>query len=161
MRQIQPYAIEDIRYAKSFWTWFCGFLPCRIVVWILVTFVLCPVHYLYFEGPSIRGYGFWAGRTYEDICHELSGFRVKSEFWVSSDEAMAECSKMTSQAFNQFILLWGVLFYMIILFITIYFAVKTISHAVTTAGTGIYDLILERTRRDPRRSPYRRTPPRP
>lgn len=61
---------------------------------VISTFWKEPLRKLYFEGPSIF---FWANRTSEDICSDLTN--VKSAHWV---ENMEVCSELKDLTFNSF-----------------------------------------------------------
>jgi hypothetical protein len=50
---------------------------------------------LYFGGPQLYGYGFWAGRQSADICAELT--KVPAQFWSEQTE---ECAHLLDHQFG-------------------------------------------------------------
>ena len=75
--------------------WYCIGLPLKI---------------LYFNGPSIYGFGFWEGRSGEDICSQLTN--VDSAFWKENPSV---CVDILDKKFGSFALSLGILVYFILL----------------------------------------------
>lgn len=56
-----------------------------------------PLHVLYFGGPALMGYGFWANRAPTDICAELTG--VTAPHW---QQHPATCDALLMDHFDAF-----------------------------------------------------------
>lgn len=60
--------------------------------------VIAPLRRLYFDGPSLNGLGFYAGRLHTDICAELT--KIDAFFWHQHPE---ECANLLDTNFNAFV----------------------------------------------------------
>ena len=58
-----------------------------------------PLRTLYFNGPSLHGYGFWNGAQSTDICASLTG--TSSLFWLSQ---LGECDTLLDRHFHAFLI---------------------------------------------------------
>lgn len=54
---------------------------------------------LYFDGPTLGGYGFWGGADRFDVCHDMTG--VDSSFWARNVD---ECGTMLERRFHAFLI---------------------------------------------------------
>lgn len=57
-----------------------------------------PLQQLYFKGPLLAGYGFWAGAAKEDMCAMLSP-GTSAFFWSQNS---AQCEALLQQRFDAF-----------------------------------------------------------
>jgi hypothetical protein len=58
---------------------------------------------LYFNGPSLFGYGFWEGRRKTEICDEISGRALGPRFWEGNNQV--ECEFLLGRKLNAFYIL--------------------------------------------------------
>jgi hypothetical protein len=70
-----------------------------------------PLKTLYFEGPALSGYGFWAGASSSDICSQITG--VAANLWDSQPEACGDLLHKKFRAFSMgvYALLYAVAIY--------------------------------------------------
>ena len=61
--------------------------------------VIHPLRALYFQGPSMHGYGFWTGMDAHDICAHVSP-GASALFWVQHAD---ECQLMLDKQFTAFL----------------------------------------------------------
>ncbi len=80
------------------------------IIWYFVGF---PLKILYFNGPSALGFGFWEGKSGEDICSQLTN--VDSAFWVIGEDHQSACRDILDRRFNGFALAIGVVIYFVML----------------------------------------------
>lgn len=66
-----------------------------------------PFLQLYLNGPSIGGYGFWAGREPEDICSEIT--HIPSDHWQMHQDV---CLKYIFLRFESFLMIITLVFYL-------------------------------------------------
>ena len=59
-----------------------------------------PLQILYLKGPSFGSFGFWNGKSYADICSQLTN--VPSSTWESSYVLQDECKNLIEKNFNSF-----------------------------------------------------------
>ena len=57
-----------------------------------------PLRILYFGGPALAGYGFWANRAAHDICADLT--TVSAEHWMKHNGTCAELLEAHFGAFH-------------------------------------------------------------
>ena len=60
--------------------------------------VVRPLRYMYFDGPTVLGVGFWEKLPEKDICSRLTG--VSATFWTQNED---ECNNLVSRKFDTFI----------------------------------------------------------
>jgi len=80
-------------------------------------FILYPMWYVYLNGPSFFGYGFWNRKNYENICQEIT--HVDQSHWISNEENYQVCVNKINQHFLDF--LSGAEFLLFIIFIIFIF----------------------------------------
>jgi hypothetical protein len=174
--------IEDLENAEFFWKATFNIFPFTWIYRFLLIVIIAPLKLLYFHGPEApMGFGFWAGRALEDICHELTHGKklickililgkTSSEFWKSSPEVYKECEKMVLESFYRFLILCGSILYWIFfifaLYLTFKFATSTCAQASRSLIWNLTRLIQNETiraspaRKSPNRiSPKRISPP--
>lgn len=61
--------------------------------------VVAPLRALYFQGPSVHGYGFWTGMDAHDICAHVSP-GASALFWAQHAD---ECLVMLDKQFTGFL----------------------------------------------------------
>lgn len=76
------------------WEWLTS-LARAIYHALLIT----PLHALYFHGPLLHGYGFWAGTAAEDMCAALMP-GTSALFWISHVD---ECAAVLDRRFHAFL----------------------------------------------------------
>ena len=74
------------------------FLGKRVGTAIQEQLVDSPLRTLYFQGPLMAGYGFWAGAAKEDMCASLSP-GTSAFFWSSN---MTQCEALLQQRYTAF-----------------------------------------------------------
>jgi hypothetical protein len=72
----------------------CGILIYS--VWDVIA--VKPLQILYFQGPNIRGYGFWGGISEVDACAQLTG--VSALVWSVQTKACAELLERNFVSFS-------------------------------------------------------------
>lgn len=60
---------------------------------------ITPLHALYFHGPLLHGYGFWAGTPPEDMCAALMP-GTSALFWIHHVD---ECASVLDRRFHAFV----------------------------------------------------------
>ncbi len=78
-----------------------------------------PLKVLYFNGPFAFGFGFWEGKSGEDICCQLTG--VDSTFWMRNQDA---CVDILDRKYNAFALTIGAGIYLVSLLILVIKALR-------------------------------------
>lgn len=76
-------------------------------------FFVTPLFYFYLNGPSIAGYGFWGGKSYEEICADLSSEK-KVEFWQKESNRL-DCEEKILRNFGSFVTLLFMIAFVVIL----------------------------------------------
>ena len=61
--------------------------------------LIAPLHTLYFHGPFLHGYGFWAGTPPEDMCAALMP-GTSALFWITHVD---ECAAVLDKRFHAFL----------------------------------------------------------
>lgn len=82
------------------------------------TTIVATVRNIYLYGPMLRGYGFWAGKSIEDICAQLTS--ADAAIWLQPQN-MHECVKLIDKEVQSYV----IVLQMILFFILI---VKYINH---------------------------------
>ena len=77
--------------------WTCILQP--MVVYVDDKCFRVPLRALYFEGPELNGYGFWGGRTEQDVCARASG--IDSALLHEHPEM---CTEILNRKFQSFLL---------------------------------------------------------
>jgi hypothetical protein len=87
------------------WQWLVGMLQH-----MYHRFILSALARVYVHGPSIAGFGFWQGRTPEQVCAHLT---VSNEdFWRKN---MDECHLIVSRHFASWVVLLEFVVYAVLL----------------------------------------------
>lgn len=86
-------------------------VPARYLYFLYYLVFLMPLEKLYLYGPTFRGWGFWGGRKWDDICSELT--QVDAEFWHNNKK---ECANLIERHFFQFVVFIQVVVYFYILY---------------------------------------------
>lgn len=89
----------------------------RVYSWLLIA----PLKKLYFGGPQLFGYGFWAGREPSDACAELTN--VGAEFWSQHPD---RCEDLLNKQFTAFLIAIETLAYLYLLYRSISFVIRVI-----------------------------------
>ncbi len=77
----------------------CVAAPKQILSEVYHVMVYSPLHVLYFNGPSLHGYGFWAGLAPADCCAAtLPG--TSAVFWA---DHLQQCEVILDQRFVAFL----------------------------------------------------------
>ncbi len=87
----------------------------------LELFILQPLALLYIHGPHIGGFGFWGGKTNEEICSNLTN--VESDFWKNNEQM---CINLIYKKFNSFAICILIFFY----FFLFYWLIKFILNII-------------------------------
>jgi hypothetical protein len=74
------------------------FLAKKVSAAIQEQLVDSPLRTLYFQGPLLAGYGFWAGASREDMCASLSP-GTSAFFWSAN---AAQCEALLQQRYVAF-----------------------------------------------------------
>lgn len=72
---------------------------------------ITPLRELYFHGPWINGWGFWAGKDVEEICAYLNP-TTSQMHWIRNID---DCNELVQRHFNTFLI--GVKFVVYIVFL--------------------------------------------
>lgn len=75
-----------------------------------------PLQSLYFNGPNIGNFGFWNGKSYADICSQLTN--VPAHTW-ETDVLKIECLELINKNFNSFYITILFILYIYIIYILI------------------------------------------
>lgn len=104
-----------------------GAIDCvsRIFSWIFSKIVLTcyrwffvdPLRRLYFRGPYLMGYGFWAGKSSREICTRMHD--VMSDVWDTRQDL---CEAAVEAKFESFLVACEVFLYALVLFAIASFA---------------------------------------
>jgi hypothetical protein len=73
--------------------------------------ILNNIARLYIFGPRFAGFGFWQGRSPEQICESIT--ESSSSFWKLN---MDECNRLINQHFNSYVVLIEFILYMYIVY---------------------------------------------
>ncbi|CAH6421091.1 Hypothetical protein UVM_LOCUS344 [uncultured virus] len=65
---------------------------------LFVVFVFVPAFWLWFHGPSLWGFGFYAGTPIADICHKIT--TVDAAYWLSTPEHHVQCQAIAMRQFE-------------------------------------------------------------
>lgn len=80
----------------------CVVHPVALLRWVVAVVhhvaVAAPMHKLYFQGPTMHGYGFWGGAAPEDICAAVSN--TSALFWMGHP---GQCELVLLQHFTAFL----------------------------------------------------------
>lgn len=79
------------------------------------TLFVIPLRYLYLNGPSFFGFGFWNGANTDHICSEMT--KVNDGFWTLHPN---ECNDLINQRVQSFMIMIAILFYFLFWFRNIY-----------------------------------------
>jgi hypothetical protein len=75
-----------------------GRLMLAPLQWVHTTFILTPLHELYFHGPLLHGWGFWGGNAPETVCASMLPGSHAS-FWL---QHLHDCDALLQQRFHAF-----------------------------------------------------------
>lgn len=107
---------DELAEVSSLWnvilSWGPSAFVLRLIMKLFSVFFLWPMWHLYRNGPSIGGFGFWAGKSSSDICATMT--HVDSNFWESSIENMNECELIIIRQFESIVIGFFMIGYLII-----------------------------------------------
>ena len=96
---------QEVHNVSKFWDFV---LRIPIIRWIMmpviriyVWFIIAPTYWLIYRRSPWWVAGF-EGRESSDICHQLTGHRMSSEFW-NKTENIEECEEMIFKQFITFV----------------------------------------------------------
>lgn len=78
-----------------------------------------PLRSLYMQGPHISNYGFWQGKTNEEICSLLTN--THTDIWMGSNQL--RCMQMIDSSFDSFSICISTVIYGVLMY-------KSISHSL-------------------------------
>lgn len=80
------------------------------------TFIVAPLKILYFQGPSLFGWGGWAGLPMEDICAQFT--QVSADLWKNQRD---HCAALIDRKFRAILVVVGCATYFAALYKLIYY----------------------------------------
>lgn len=117
-------SIEIFDNISNYWnefSWFRGIYQFFYKIYLY--FILAPLFYLYINGPSFLGFGFWKGKKFSEICSEISGVK-DTLFWEISIENQLKCKELIYTQFYSICILIIIIIYFIILYTIIKIIIK-------------------------------------
>ena|SRR3990167_6126580 len=70
---------------------------------VLANVLEAPLRTLYFEGPTLYGYGFWNGISPPEICSVIT--RTSVAMWTANADTILECNHIIAKHFHAFYIL--------------------------------------------------------
>lgn len=72
----------------------------QLLASIAAVAVVVPLRGLYFNGPTLGGYGFWGGAEPPDICAQITG--MSATVWLASPTTVLQCESLLERKFTSF-----------------------------------------------------------
>jgi hypothetical protein len=130
---------RDMDQISHLWTIITQWTPVRIVYDTLyrmfLFFIVMPLFYVYVNGPSIYGVGFWRGKSFPDICSSVTS--VQASFWTESQVNASECEMIVLREFTSILVGFSAAVYLVGLIIVSCWLMSRLSRYTRQAFQGI------------------------